>query len=664
MSAEALAQKLLNRTRYAQNRTKYYTVRNLILSQNERPLFVTGSFEEASKDRKLLAIKKAFVNRHYHRRGPFGTLSLPHVYSGIYGDPAYFSLEELVEACTSAAKSDMRDVSFWKQICEKLRKVRDILEIGDLLKCLSSIVKVNYYDPDLLRMLSREFVDDMDKLDLEQISTLLHCYYKQNVYSCDLIDTAGRVSIALLDKIEDPVVVKEDESSQDTGIFGLFRSMHSRKQPDKPIVSTHKYLSGIAKYLTYFGYNNPELFVSITRVLIAHQHTIDLLTKSTTFSSINPVLFIQAYGSLEADGGNNTLEPTTRARIVALMECIRNEVVSRNVMGHENDVDEYDMGLLLSSNRMSKETAKLVYDLCRVSSTIKCLSKMALRYIDNLFILSLVDKREMVDIDELWPSNGQTLEEDETSHRMVLGEIMAKLSECIDELVSLNVVICGEASGRDNEGSVGDANLPSVKRGNFPENSPYLVSIRCIFMDSLLVTMAVVNSFWRLASNASVYFKKGLSLITPKGQAKVLKFTLEDQNVHTFLHDKVLEVQVDRLTLEIVGKVAEQIRAYGCSGQSVQNLTNAFETLCISKRLGKEYKEGIEKVSREIIKQLVTFDRESIYRIKLAMNGNVKDEYLEYYINQFPRFTRLNKRKHRMTFSDPWTHFINVFARA
>ncbi|AFZ80116.1 hypothetical protein BEWA_029670 [Theileria equi strain WA] len=123
MSGEVAAQKLLNRTRYAQNRTKYYTVRNLVLSQNERPLFITGSFEEASKDRKLLAIRKAFVNRHSYRRGPFGDLSVPHAYFEIYGDPSYFSLKELVDACTDAAKRDMRDVSFWKQIGKLMRSM-------------------------------------------------------------------------------------------------------------------------------------------------------------------------------------------------------------------------------------------------------------------------------------------------------------------------------------------------------------------------------------------------------------------------------------------------------------------------------------------------------------------------------------------------------------
>ncbi|AFZ80113.1 hypothetical protein BEWA_029640 [Theileria equi strain WA] len=554
------------------------------------------------------------------------------------------------------------------------------MEIGDLLKCLSSIVKVNYYDRDLLRMLSREFVDDMDKLDIEQISTLLHCYYKQNVYSCDLVETAGRIATGILDKIEDPVVVQE-EPVEETGLFGMLKSILPQKQVDKPVIFTHKYLSGIARYFSYFGYKNPGLFLSIARVLMAHQRTIDLFTKSIVFSSINPAMLIQACKSLavatDSTGPPDNPMGVTRTNIVALLECARDEMESGHALKHENDPDEFDMGILLSSSLMSKDTAKLVYDIFRVSSSVKNLSKMALRYLDNLCLLSLIDKRQDVNLDE------RLGHEEVKSYRETLEVLMAKISDSVDELVDLNGRLGSRGmvqhASKEMDGyALEHENLPSISKegGYLPKDSPYLASIRNIFIDSLSTSMAVVNAFLRVSCGSSVHFCDELapptvgdeSINSPSksklhqgGVAKVLKYTLEDNNIHTRLHQRAGDVRLDYSVRRMATRVAEQMELYGCLGQSVHNLTNVFETFCLLSTLDGGMPLGTENVSKEVIKQLVTFDRESIYRIKLAMNmSGLKDEDLDYYINKFPRFTRMDKRKHRMTFSDPWTRFINV----
>ncbi|UKJ87896.2 hypothetical protein MACJ_000338 [Theileria orientalis] len=604
MSTDNVALKLLKRTKFAQNRTKYYTVRNTVLSQTERPFFVTGSFYDAKNNRKLLSLKKAFLNRRASRRGPFQKFSLPHEYHKSFGDPSYYSQSELVASCVSSSSENMCDSYFWKQICEKIREVRDVISIADLLKCVSSVVKVNYYDRDLFRVLSREFVDDMKKLSLEDIAELLHCYYRQNVYSCDLVNSIGkRVTSSLIEQLQ--TTVNENSESRPRGVLGKIKDIMPGNRPLK-VDFSFRPLSKILKYCHYFGYVGPDLYLSAAKTFLRCSSSMDFVSRLEMFTYLDPKLMFP-------DSGESSDANSARDVVSQLLDSV--DLTNDPDLYHENACE---ISVFLSSQLFRvPENSKLVHDLSASLSSCRLISKAISRYASNCAYLG----RGWVD-------------------RLV--QFLTLLSRC-----------CGES-------------LPIMSRVSaltegFKAKSPFVDSLENLFMDSMLTCFRVLNSCWRLKLGCVDFKDDGK-------HRKLVSFSLEDYNVHSQFLREFGKLSLSSAEINLVSKVVDSINEYGCKGQSVENLTASFECLTalinnsgringavsLPSDLREKASKASDAVSMEIVRQLVDFDRGSLYRVSLSLStADAKNVHLDHYVNYFPKITRRSHEKHHVPISNP-----------
>ncbi|EAN33691.2 hypothetical protein TpMuguga_01g01233 [Theileria parva strain Muguga] len=666
MSSQEISLKLLNRTKYAQNRTKYYTVGNTVLAQTERPLFITGSFNDCVGNLKSLSLRKSYLNRHSSKRGPFQKLSFPHEYFKFLGDPAYYSHSELLYACSYSSENFMCDSYFWKQICEKLREVRDVVDIKDLLSCLCSVVKVNYYDRDLLRMLSREFVDDIDKLSLAQIHQLLHCYFKQNVYSCDLIDKVGlkitqhistaqtsehsdkeiNTNVSFLDKIKDLIPGKAVDVAQKCE-FDL------------------KTLSRICKYLSYFNYANSNFYSAISNLFILYCNHMDFTSRLHFFNSINPKLI----NSPESTNLNDLL--------TKFLQSFNNDsiIYHENVFDHENVYDHenvFELGTFLSSELFKNaENSKLLHNLCSIASTINLIS-------NSISHLHHFNQSEIVN---------KILNSSDTATG--LAKLFDKLYQYCDDIIDV---------------------MYKITPLNTNGKSPFIQSLENIFMDSILTSVKALNSFYRLqviqlsiinsnnsllnTGNSIINSENSLlntensllntensvlnpensvlnpenSVLNPENSVlnydntlhnyeqskrmicRVLKFTTEDDTIHAYFLKNCSKINVTSSDVSFISKVSQCLEDFNCKSQSTSNLTSAFELFSLLPLIKSELREacgkGVEILSLEIIRQLVDFNRQDIYRIKLLLNFTNTNSLLNHYISYFPKITRRQHLKH------------------
>ncbi|BAM38931.1 conserved hypothetical protein [Theileria orientalis strain Shintoku] len=631
MSTDNVALKLLNRTKYAQNRTKYYTVRNTVLSQTERPFFSTGSFYDPKNNRKLLSLKKAFLNRRASRRGPFQKFSLPHEYHKTFGDPSYYSHSELVASCVSASSENMCDSYFWKQICtfscpmitsgEKIREVRDVISIGDLLKCVSSVAKVNCYDRDLFRVLSREFVDDVRKLSLEEAAELLHCYYRQNVYSCDLVNSVGKmVTSSIIKGLQS--TESENSESEPRGVLGKIKDI----MPGNRAVNADfglRPLAKILRYCHYFGYANPDFYLSVAKIFIRCSSSMDFVSRLEMFTYLDPKLMFAEPEESSDSVAPVSKEPTghdvARDMVSQLLDSV--DLINGPDLCHENT---FEMSVLLSSHLFRvPENSKLVHDLCGALSSSRLISKAVFRYASNCTYSDL-------------------------GWREPLGQFLALLSRC-----------CGE--------STPVMSRVSALTQGLRVQSPFVDSLENLFMDSMLTCFRVLNICWRLKLGR-VDAKDDRQL------CKKLSFSLEDDNVHSRFLREFGKLSLSSTEMDLISMVVESINERGCKGQSVENLTSSFECLTalinnsggsrplsLPSSLREKASEASDAVSMEIVRQLVDFDRASLYRVSLSLStSDAKNVHLDHYVNYFPKITRRIHERHHVSLPNPLETHIGL----
>ncbi|KAF4682172.1 hypothetical protein FOZ60_010972 [Perkinsus olseni] len=75
-------------------------------------------------------------------------------------------------------------------MCERIRRSKDTLSVSDIAAILDALVMVNYRDADLMRILSREVIDDMFKLTLTEAAVIVNAYSVFNCESKPLLESA------------------------------------------------------------------------------------------------------------------------------------------------------------------------------------------------------------------------------------------------------------------------------------------------------------------------------------------------------------------------------------------------------------------------------------------------------------------------------------------
>ncbi|GFE53828.1 Holiday-junction resolvase, putative [Babesia ovis] len=624
---------ILRRTKFAQNRTAYNTLRNALLYGRQRSIYLVEPYDQVKHNRQLIAIKKAFASRRNGRKGPFQRLLPPHVYSNIFGDPTYYSNNELCKTCVMAAEMQLADRHFWWQIAEKLRKVRDVMQIGDVLRCLESLVSVKYFDRDLLRLLSREFADDMRQLNIPEIAQLLQCYARVNVYSVDLVNSAGDVATGYLMEYVKRAVPSDTprESDDDEGQ----RKVDPSNWP--PMT-----LGVLAKCFHMFGYKNRDLYLSIAYMGIKQWPNLDLYGKCALFANLDPTNFnpegISDSMSLE------TAREVAKETTMALVKQLRNISTDVTIKRLDSITDEVDFTTMVPGRLAPNcdDYVKAMHSLCCCVGAVNNLAKVICRLVD----IGDVVKRMDLEIDNLFD------------------ELMHKMATIGGRLMTLHNDVETEAKTRKRERtalSVGDRTIAVPIQEVVTTFCPYISAARHIVVDAILRAVCAVNAVIRQRVNPSASKRETVP-------ANNLKLTVEDGNIHSSLYKSVATLQLTANECDVLSIFMGIVNSIGCSSQEPEFIATAMETVALVSHIATQLPHTIsdhiqatnDTLSLEAMKNLVCFGDEARYRIMLALRIGkaTPNVFLEHGIHSMTKYMRKKKTSVNISMEPPTQHLL------
>lgn len=115
-------------------------------------------------------------------------------------EPSLLGSRGLIEAATRAQRERLEDHEFWQQIAERAIKLRDVMNVSDLAALLDALVTANHRHTQLLKTLSRELIDDVDKLSLMEAAVVANAYAHFSCLSEHLISSLAEHTVRLLNK--------------------------------------------------------------------------------------------------------------------------------------------------------------------------------------------------------------------------------------------------------------------------------------------------------------------------------------------------------------------------------------------------------------------------------------------------------------------------------
>lgn len=136
------------------------------------------------------------------QRGKWGSVFGPlHGYAAEgWPEPALLGVGSLAQVASQAQAADVQSVEFWRQLAERARVLRDVLSAADLAVVLDALVSADYRHTDLMTLVSRELIDDVDKLSLVEVAVVANAYSHFNCWSEPLFVALARQSSRLLEE--------------------------------------------------------------------------------------------------------------------------------------------------------------------------------------------------------------------------------------------------------------------------------------------------------------------------------------------------------------------------------------------------------------------------------------------------------------------------------
>lgn len=130
---------------------------------------------------------------YFYYNGPLAGVKLEG-----WPEPGLLGAVALVQAASRAQSERLQDTEFWQQVCERAVKLRDVIAVGDLAVILDALVTANYRHTHLLKTLTRELIDDVDKLSLVEAAAVASAYAFFNCYSEPLLKALVQHVLQLL----------------------------------------------------------------------------------------------------------------------------------------------------------------------------------------------------------------------------------------------------------------------------------------------------------------------------------------------------------------------------------------------------------------------------------------------------------------------------------
>ncbi|CEM06175.1 unnamed protein product [Vitrella brassicaformis CCMP3155] len=182
---------VLEKIKYITSPTAYHVVHNCY-DGGRLPLLKISAWQS---DKRLYW-------KHKWRRGRvkcrFGKLNRHHGSEPDFPDPAIVPLETVPLIAKEAALNNLTNAEFWRQYCERLRQARDVMSANDISNVLDSLVAINYRNVELMKLWSRELVDDVKQLRPEECAVIANGYAHFNCYSPDLMKALADHTLFLI----------------------------------------------------------------------------------------------------------------------------------------------------------------------------------------------------------------------------------------------------------------------------------------------------------------------------------------------------------------------------------------------------------------------------------------------------------------------------------
>lgn len=185
-------------------------------------------------------------------------------------DPILLGASELARVAARAQAENLQDAEFWQQLAERTYTLRDVLSVGDLATILDALVTANRRHLQLLKTLTREFIDDADKLMFIEVAVVVNAYAHFNCFSATLLAALS------------------DQATQ------LLRAQRGREDPDFDSQS----VAVLTKAFSSLGNLDDELMMAIK--CFVEEHVEDF-----TFAALSDVLACFAKRRFQVDAGTS-----------------------------------------------------------------------------------------------------------------------------------------------------------------------------------------------------------------------------------------------------------------------------------------------------------------------------------------------------------------------
>lgn len=100
----------------------------------------------------------------------------PGALSSAWPEPQLLGVRGLVEVAQKAQVEKLEDFHFWEKVAERAVKLRDVMDVGDLAVVLDALLTANHRHTHLMKTLSRELIDDVDKLSLVEAAVIMNSF--------------------------------------------------------------------------------------------------------------------------------------------------------------------------------------------------------------------------------------------------------------------------------------------------------------------------------------------------------------------------------------------------------------------------------------------------------------------------------------------------------
>mmetsp|Transcript_115306 Transcript_115306/g.182112 ORF Transcript_115306/g.182112 Transcript_115306/m.182112 type:complete len:629 (+) Transcript_115306:149-2035(+) len=157
-------------------------------------------------------------NARMRKRGKWATVKGPLVPLAAEGfpEPALVGAGGLPALALRAQSENVQSADFWHQLAERTRSVRDLLSVADIADILDSLVSADARHTDLMTLLVRELLDDIEKMTIMEAAAVANAYAHFNCWSEPLFAAlSSHVSLLL------PLTIKHEGTLRTTEFRNL-----------------------------------------------------------------------------------------------------------------------------------------------------------------------------------------------------------------------------------------------------------------------------------------------------------------------------------------------------------------------------------------------------------------------------------------------------------